>query len=392
MLTGPHLMEAVVTSELHMALAILVTPEELYDSHSPRVGLGLVYKAPYIKTASFSEAFFHLKSASEAEADKRIIDTRLIFVRINEASRVIPLPYIQPLFLDVLTKGDIMDSKKSQSARAFRAFRLHRVIYAEGGTLRTQVAYPRLGSETKSHLLNFQKQQLIPELCKHSMVSTALAGADDGHWNVSNDPIYPACLEGFRRRHESSQASQTNKSAEGSGTGGGSPTCVMTPLSTPSSQPLFTPTLGAHEIRGIVCDTLDQVYALRLETLQEMGFIWEVDRALAKSIIVEFLRLQLIVGDDLNTSLRAMYADLEATTAELMRDLDIMAQNSTSLPSENPAIGVALHRFMNLVRLKLALPLAQMDMAQEDMERFLHHHLEELRSQADMKNLINSLF
>ena len=183
-----------------------------------------------------------------------------------------------------------------------------------------------------------------------------------------------------------------NKSAEGSGTGGGSPTCVMTPPCTPSSQPLFTPTLGAHEIRGIVRDTLDQVYALRLETLQEMGFIWEVDRALAKSIMAEFLRLQLIVGDDLNTSLWDMYADLEATVAELVRDLDIAAQNSTSLPSENLAIGVALHRFTNLVRLKLALPLAQVDAAREDMERFFHHRLEELHSQADTKNLINSLF
>ena len=50
-------------------------------------------------------------------------------------------------------------------------------------------------------------------------------------------------------------------------------------------------------------DTLDQVYALCLKTLQEMGFIWEVDRALAKSIMSEFIRLQLIVGEDLNTSL-----------------------------------------------------------------------------------------
>ena len=122
-----------------------------------------------------------------------------------------------------------------------------------------------------------------------------------------------------------------------------------------------------------------------------MGFIWEVDRALAKSIMAEFLRLQLIVGDHLNTSLQAMHADLEATTAELMKDMDIAAQNSTALPSENPAIGVALHRFTNLVRLKLALPLAQVDAAQEDMERFLHHRLEELCSQTGMKNLIDSL-
>ena len=58
-----------------------------------------------------------------------------------------------------------------------------------------------------------------------------------------------------------------------------------------------------------------------------------------------------------------MYADLEATAAKLMRDMDIAVQNSTALPSEIPAIGVALHRFMDLVRLKLALPLAQVDAA-----------------------------
>ena len=169
---------------------------------------------------------------------------------------------------------------------------------------------------------------------------------------------------GTSQMTRSSQAPQANKSAEGSGRGGGkSHRCNDSPPSTTSSQPLFTPTLGAHEIREIVRETLDQVYVLHLETLQEMGFIREVDRALAKSIMAEFLRLQLIVGDDLNTSLWAMYADLKATVAELMRDMDIAVQNSTALPSKNPAIGVALHRFMDLVRLKLALPLAQVDAA-----------------------------
>ena len=145
------------------------------------------------------------------------------------------------------------------------------------------------------------------------------------------------------------------------------------------------------KIREIDRETLDQVYALRLEALQEMGFIREVDRALARSVMVEFIRLQLIVGDGLNTSLWDMHADLEATVADLVRDMDIAVQNSTALPFENPAIEVALHRFMGLVKLKLALPLAQVDTAREDMERFLHHHLEELRSQTDMKNLIDNL-
>ena len=351
----------------------------------------LVYKAPYIKTASFSEAFFYLKSTSEAEADKRITDSCLMFVQINEASKVIPLPYVQPLFLDVPTASDITDSNKPKSPHVFRAFRLHRVIYMEGSTLTTQIAFPCLRGKTESHLLNFQRQWLIPELCEHPLLSITLAAADSKHWNITNDPIYPACLAEFRRRHESSQASQANKSVQKSGTGGGSPTCAMIPPSATSSKPPPTPALGDHEVMKLVHDTLDQVYALHLETLQEMGFIWEVDRALAKSIMSEFIRLQLIVGDDLNTSLRAMHADLEATTDELIKDLDIAAQNSTDLPSENPAVRVALHRFKELIKLKLALPLAQVDAAHEDMDRFLQHRLQELHSQVDMRNLIESL-
>ena len=204
-------------------------------------------------------------------------------------------------------------------------------------------------------------------------------------------PIYPACLAEFRKRHKASQASLANKSVEKPGTGGGSPTCATTPPSATSSKPPPPPALGDCEVMELVRDTLDQVYALCLKTLQEMGFIWEVDRALAKSIMSEFVRLQLIVGDDLNTSLWTMHADLEVTTDELIRDLDIAVQNSTDLPSENPSVRVTLHRFKELVRLKLTLPLAQVDAACEDMDRFLHHHLEELSPQADMRNLIESL-
>ena len=264
-LTGPHLVEAVLTSESHTALAIVVAPETLYDPNSPRVGLGVVYKAPYIKTASFSEAFFYLKSTSEAETDKRITDSHLMFVQINEASKVIPLPYVQPLFLDVPTTSDITDSNKPKSPHAFRAFRLHRVIYMEGSTPTTQVAFPHLHGKTKSHLLNFQKQLLIPELHEHPLLSVALAAADSEHWNITNDPIYLACLAGFRKRHESSQVSQENKSVHKSGTGGGSPTCAMTPPSATSSKPPLTPALGNHEVMELVHDTLDQVYALCLE-------------------------------------------------------------------------------------------------------------------------------
>ena len=65
---GPHLVDGTSALDSLTALYILVTPEALYDPDSPTVGLGLIYKAPYIQAASFSEAYFFLKSASWAEA------------------------------------------------------------------------------------------------------------------------------------------------------------------------------------------------------------------------------------------------------------------------------------------------------------------------------------
>ena len=94
----------------------------------------------------------------------------------------------------------------------------------------------------------------------------------------------------------------------------------------------------------------------------------------------EFVRLQLIVGEDLNTSLRAMHAKMETATSELLRDLDIASHNAMEVPSANPSVRVALDRFSQLVKLKLVLPLTQLDAAREDMERFLHYRLSQLHA------------
>ena len=84
---GPHLVDGTSTTAPLTALAILITPEALYDPNSPMVGLGLVYKAPYIRAASWSEAYFSLKLTSQAEVSNRTTGTMIIFVQIQESSR-----------------------------------------------------------------------------------------------------------------------------------------------------------------------------------------------------------------------------------------------------------------------------------------------------------------
>ena len=152
-----------------------------------------------------------------------------------------------------------------------------------------------------------------------------------------------------------------------------------------------TPTLEWQEVEARVAEVMDQVHDLHLQMVQEMGFIREIDQAFSKSLMVEFLRLKAITGDDLSEILWTWQADMEATTDKLLRDLDAATQTSTTLPSKNAAVGVALHQFREATQLRVALPLTQLDEAREEMGKFIRSHLEELRSQQETRNLIGEL-
>ena len=140
-----------------------------------------------------------------------------------------------------------------------------------------------------------------------------------------------------------------------------------------------------------VTKVMDQLHNLHLETVQEMGFIQAIDQALAKSLMVEFLRLKLITGGDLSTTLWTWHVDMEATTEEFLRDLDSATQTSTALPSQNAAVEVALHKYREVAKLKLALPLTQLDAAHEKIEKIIQFHIEELQSQQETKHLVGEL-
>ena len=360
---GPHLVDGTSTSGSLTALAILLTPEALYDPDSPRVGLGLVYKAPYIQATSFSEAYFSLKLASRAEVSNRMTSALIIFVQIHESSQVIPLPGVPTLFLDVKTAEDITNSNEPWPPQDFRGFRLHRVVYIGASPPVGQVAFPHLQGRTVSHWAPTQKQGLTPELEEAPEFTVALSAADANHWNIGNDPVFPSCLDKFKARHEASQASGATKLTRRPSSHGESSTPTHELPFPAWPQPPSTPTLGWREVDEKVAEVMDQVHNLHLETVQEMGFIRAIDQALAKSLMVEFLRLKLITGDDLCTTLQTWRADMEATTEDFLRDLDSATQTSTALPSKNAAIEAALHKYREVAKLKLALPLTQLDAA-----------------------------
>ena len=266
-------------------------------------------------------------------------------MQIHESSQVIPLPGVPTLFLDVKTAEDITDSNEPRPPQDFRGFRLHRVIYLGAGPPAGQVAFPRLQGGTVSHWAPTQKPVMAPELEGMPKLLVALSAAADNHWNIGNDPIFPSCLAKFRARHEASQASGATRSTRRHGIHGESSTSTHELPFPAIPQPPLTPTLGWHEVDEKVTEVMDQLHNLHLEIVQEMGFIWTIDQAMAKSIMVEFLRLRLITGDNLSITLQTWHADMEATTEEFLRDLDLAAQTGTTLPSKNATIEAALYKY-----------------------------------------------
>ena len=140
-----------------------------------------------------------------------------------------------------------------------------------------------------------------------------------------------------------------------------------------------------------VTEVLDWVHDLHLQLLQEMGFVREIDQALSKSLMVEFLQLKIVVGDDLSGALQTWQTDMEVATDNFLRDLDAATQTSTTLPSKNATVGVALRQFRATTQLRVALPLTRLEEAQEEMEKFIQSRLKELRSPQETKNLIGEL-
>ena len=78
--------------------------------------------------------------------------------------------------------------------------------------------------------------------------------------------------------------------------------------------------------------------------MHEMGSVQEVDRTLAQTLMAEFVKLQLIVGEDLTKSLMALCTDLKASCVALVSDI----VRTMDLHPDDPAscqVKAALRKF-----------------------------------------------
>ena len=384
---GPYLVEASAATVPDKALVLGVTKQMLYGEETPLVGVGLVYKPHYISMEPFCAAYMHLHvwhaAGSSVESADKLNSSRLIFINVSEMSDMIPVAMQHPVLLDVAAKDTMMRTGKPMPPLSIRGFRLHTVwTWQSGGDLVHQVTFPRFLGETTTSMLEYEPEKFPQGLMQGPKMVINLRPPSGNHWNIASDLVLPLQVDMFRRRREARCAAQ---SLEGESEGAKvSPKEAPAPGESPQvmvdSSRATLPTETTHQGERALETAhkiLEHIHAIRLQTMHEMGGVRELKRTLVHTLMAEFARLQLILGEDLTKNLTALCSELETSSEALSSDL-VRILNLHSDDPTFPQVKELIQKYQQFISMKVNLPLMVLGAAREDMEGFLQRCLCEL--------------
>ena len=393
-------MEASVAAVPDKALALVVTKKMLYGEKPSLVGVGLMYKPHYISPVPFSAAYMQLNvwhsAGSNKESEDRLKASRLLFVNISKMSYVIPVAVQHPVLLDVASKEAMEDTGEPMSPLSFRGFRLHTIwTQQSGGELAHQILFPHFLAKGFSPMLEYESEKFLQGLRQGQKIVLSLKPPSKDHLNIASDLILSLTLDESRQRRKAKRAAQDlegrSKAVKVS------PTEAPTPGESPQPEVggsgkalLIKTTPNRERVLETMHEILACVHTLHLQTVHEMGSVRELDQTLARTLLAESARVQLIIGEDFTESLIALRTDLEASCEVLLSDI----ARTLNLHLDDPAshqVRDTLQKFQWTTSLKVNLPLVELQAAQEDMEEFLRSHLSEISSQTESQELIEEL-
>ena len=124
--------------------------------------------------------------------------------------------------------------------------------------------------------------------------------------------------------------------------------------------------------------------------MHEMGGVRELEWTLVHTLMAEFVRLQLILGEDLTKNLTALCSELETSSEALSSDL----ARILNLHSDDPAfpqVKELIQKYQQSISMKVNLPLMELGAAREDMEGFLQRCIRKISSQLESQEMIEEL-
>ena len=253
-----------------------------------------------------------------------------------------------------------------------------------GGEPVHQIAFPHLRGDVTAPMLEYEPEKFAQSLLQGPKMSINLRPPFCVHWNIESDLILTLMMDTYQRRLEAKRADQ-DPERESAGAEA-SPKEASVPEKAPhavaSGSKAVSPTVITHQGERDLETSLsivERIHALRLQIVHEMGGMREVEQAAVHTLMVEFARLQSILCEDLTKSLSALRSELEASSKVLSADII----NILNLCPGDPAfsrVRELIQKHHQSVLMKVNLPLIELEVAKEDLERFLQECLRELGS------------
>ena len=199
----------------------------------------------------------------------------------------------------------------------------------------------------------------------------------------------------YKRRCEAKQAEQF---PEGESAGAeASPKEVPAPEKAPqvvaggskAGSPAETTHQGERALETTL-SILKCIHALCLRALHDVGGVRELKQAAIHTLMAEFVRLQLILAEDLTKSLSALRSELETSSEALSSDLFSVL----NLHPGDPAflcMRELIQKHHQSVSMKVNLPLIELEAAREDLGRFLQGCLHDLGSDPRSREVVEEL-
>ena len=215
------------------------------------------------------------------------------------------------------------------------------------------------------------------------------------HWNMDSDLSFTIAVDTHRQWHEAKKTGQdpqqestgTEESPQQTPTPQGASPAIVS-----SSQAALPKETASEEERDLelIRDVARHLHAVRLQATHNMGCVREVEQAAVRTLMVEFARLQAILGEDLTQSLSALCSELEALSEALLADV----LNVLNLRHGNPGfswVKELLLKHHQTVSLKVNLPLIELEAAKVDLNRFLQEHLHKLGSEPQAQEVLGEI-
>ena len=382
-------MEASAAAAPDKALVLAMTKHMLYGEDTPFVGVGLMYKPHYLSAEPFSAAYMHLHvwhaAGSSMESANRLGSSHLIFVTVSEMSDMIPVASQHPVFLDVATKETMERTGEPMAPLSFRGFRLHTVWnWPPGGDSVRQVAFPHLLGEATAPMLEYEQEKFPQSLLQGSKMAINLGPPSSYHWNIDMDLILPLTIDKYKQWREAKRAEQDpeGESAGAEGSPKEAPAPGKAPQVVVGGSKAASPTETTHQgerALDTMLGILECIHTLCLQARHDVGGMRELEQAAVHTLMAEFTRLQLILGEDLTKGLSVLCSELETSSEALSSDL-LSVLNLHSGDPAFPWVKELIQKHHQSISMKVNLPLIELKAAREDLGRFLQGHLHELSS------------